>query len=89
MIYHTYICTSVYNISTVLGVIPGSIQLIPGSYKNDKPFNFTDRDKVHLKCDCIDENIVNGIREPSLYSFGLTLPSGHKIHNQPRVKLFK
>ena len=44
-----------------LGVIPGFIQLIPGSYKGEKPINLTRIDKIHLKCDCINVSIVNGV----------------------------
>ena len=46
--------------------IDGFYQLIAGSYKSDKPINITGIDKVHLKCDCIQGSIVNGIREPIL-----------------------
>ena len=42
-----------------------------------------------MKCDCIQGSIVNGIREPILYSFALSSPPGHKIYKEPRVKLFK
>ena len=61
---------------------------MPGTYKTDKPTNFTGSDKVHLKCDCIDGKIVNGVREPILYNFGLDEPPGHKIYNEPRIELF-
>ena len=64
-------------------------QLIAGSYESDKPINITGIDKVHLKCDCIQGSIVNGIREPILYSFALSSPPGHKKYKEPRVKLFK
>ena len=64
-------------------------QLIGGSYKSDKPINITGIDKVHLKTDCIQGSIVNGIREPILYSFALSSPPGHKIYKEPRIKLFK
>ena len=69
--------------------IDGHYQLISGSYKSDKPINITGIDKIHLKCDCIRGSIVNGIREPILYSFALSSPPGHKIYKEPRVKLFK
>ena len=69
--------------------IDGFYQVIAGSYKSDKPSNITGIDKIHLKCDCIQESIVNGIREPILYSFALSSPPGHKIYKEPRVKLFK
>ena len=72
-----------------LNDIDGFYQLIPGSYKSDKPTNITSIDKVHLKCDCIDGSIVNGIREPLFYSFALIQPPGHKIYKEPKAKLFK
>ena len=69
--------------------IEGFYQLIAGSYKSEKPINITGIDKIHLKCDCIQGSIVNGIREPILYSFALSSPPGHKIYKEPRIKLFK
>ena len=69
--------------------IDGFYQLIAGSYKGDRPLNITGIDKIHLKCDFIQGSIVNGIREPILYSFALSSPPGHKIYKEPRVKLFK
>ena len=63
--------------------------MIAGSYKSDKPINITGIDKVHLKCDCIQGSIVNGVREPILFSFALSSPPGHKLYKEPRVKLFK
>ena len=41
--------------------IDGFYQLISGSYKNERPINFTNVDKVHLKCDCIDGSITQQI----------------------------
>ena len=69
--------------------IDGFYQLIAGSYKSDKPINITGIDKIHAKSDCIQGSIVNGIREPILYSFALSSPPGHKIYKEPRIKLFK
>ena len=69
--------------------IDGFYQLIAGSYKSDKPINITGIDKCRLKCDCIQGSIVNGIREPILYSFALSSPPGHKKYKEPRVKLYK
>ena len=69
--------------------IDGFYQLIAGPYKSDKPININGIDKVHLKCDCIQGSIVNGVREPILFSFALSSPPGHKIYKEPRVKLFK
>ena len=64
-------------------------QISAGSYKSDRPNNITGIDKVHLKADCIQGSIVNGVREPILFSFALSSPPGHKIIKEPRVKLFK
>ena len=69
--------------------IEGFYQLIPGSYKSDKPINITGIDKIHLKCYCIQGGKVNGIREPILYSFALSSTPGHKIYREPRIKFFK
>ena len=72
-----------------LGDIPVFVQLIPVSYKSDKPINITGIDKVYLKCDCIQGSIVNGVREPILYCFALSSKPGHKVYKDPRIKLFK
>ena len=73
----------------MLGDVEEFVQLIPGLYKSDKPIHITGIDKVHLNCDCFTGSIVNGIREPFLYSFALSSPPGHKIFKEPRIKLFK
>ena len=75
--------------SYTLDDIDGFYQLIKGSYKSEKPINITGIDKIHLKCDCIQGSIVNGIREPILFSFASSSPPGHKIYKEPRVKLYK
>ena len=72
-----------------LNDIEGFYQILPGSYKSYKPFNITGIDKVHLKCNVVDGSIVNGVREPILYSFALDQPPGHKICKEPKVELFK
>ena len=72
-----------------LNDIEGFYQILPGSYKTDKPINITGIDKIHLKCDCIQGSIVNGIREPILYSFAFSSPPGHKIYKKPSIKLSK
>ena len=69
--------------------IEGFYQLLSGFYESDKPINITGIDKIHLKCDCIQGSIINGIREPILHSFALSSPPGYKIYKEPRIKLFK
>ena len=63
--------------------------MIAGSYKSDKPISITRFDEIHLKCDCIQGSIVNGVREPILYSFALSSPPTHKIYKKSRVIRFK
>ena len=63
-------------------------QKLPGK-KYEKPNIITEIDKIHLKCDCIKGFIVNGIREPILYSFAIDKPPGDKVYKEPRIKLFK
>ena len=72
-----------------LNDIEGFYQIILGLYESDKPINITGTDKVHLKCDCIQGSVVNGVREAILYSFALSSPPGHKTFKEPKVKLFK
>ena len=69
--------------------LDGFYQLIAGSYKSDKPVNITGIDKVHLKCDCIDGSIVNGVREPFLHSFAVDQPPGYKIYKEPKSNVLK
>ena len=52
--------------SRPLSEVDGFIQLIPGTYKSDKPNKITGIDKVPLKCDCLNGSNVDGIREPIL-----------------------
>ena len=69
--------------------IDGFIQIIPGNYKSDRPINFTAIDEVHLKSDCNNGSIVNGIGEPILFNLGLDKPPGHKKYKKPRIELFR
>ena len=75
--------------SCPLDDIDGFYQLNAGSYRSDRPINITGIDKIHLKCDCIQGSIVNGVREPILYSFALSSPPRHKIYKEPRIKFSK
>ena len=63
--------------------------MIPGKSKGNRPINITGIDKRHIKTYFTHGSIVNGIREPILYSFTLDKPPGIKIYKEPRIKLFK
>ena len=86
--FYTLLCFTQSH-SYPLDDIDGFYQLIAGLYESDKPNNITGTDKVHLKCNVVDGSIVNGVREPILYSFVLDQPPGHKIYKEPRIKFFK
>ena len=42
-----------------------------------------------MKCDAIDGSIVNGVRQPILYSFVLDKPSGYKVFCEPETIHYK
>ena len=60
-----------------------------GTHTSEKSVMITTTDKVHLKCDCVDGSIVNGIREQILFSFNLSSPPGYKIIKEPNIILYK
>ena len=69
LLKNSFICTIlrfVESHSGSLGDVDGYIQLIPGTYKNQKTFKITSVVKIHLKADCINGSILNGTREPIL-----------------------
>ena len=51
----------------------------PGAYTSDKILNLSTIDEIHLRCNVIDGSVVNGIREPILYSFVLNKPAGYNL----------
>ena len=48
-------------------------QYTAGTHRSEKPVMITTTDKVHLKCDCVDGSIVNGIREQIFFLLILVL----------------
>ena len=58
-----------------------------GTHTSEKPVMITTTDKVHLKCDCVDGSIGNGIRE-QFFSFSLSAPPGYKIIKEPNIILY-
>ena len=51
--------------------------------------NLNTINKIHLKCDCIDDSIQDGVRQPILFSFVLDKPSGYKIFCEPKTTHYK
>ena len=59
---------------------------VRGVYTSDEIIlKLNTTDKVHLKCDCIDGSIQDGVRQPILFSFLLDKPSGYKVFCQPET----
>ena len=54
---------------TLLGHDPYWDYKAPGVYTSDKILKLNTTNKIHLKCNCIDGSIQDGIRQPILYSF--------------------
>ena len=64
--------------------------LTPGVYLSDKIIlNLNTIEKIHLKCDCFDGSIQDGIRQPILFSFVLDKPSGYKVFCEPETIHYK
>ena len=55
--------------STILGFTPGWDYKHYNKYTSQKLVNLGSTNKIHLKYDCIDGSVVDGIRQPILYSF--------------------
>ena len=61
----------------------------PGVNTSDKILNLSTIDETLLKCDVIDESVVNGVRQKILFSFTLDKPSGYKIFSEPETIHYK
>ena len=61
----------------------------PGVYTSDKILHLNTMNKIHLKCDVIDGSVVDGVRQPILYSFVLVKKPGYKIFSEPESIHYK
>ena len=69
---------------------PNNSSHVPGVYPSDKIIlNLNTIEKIHLKCDCIDGSIQDGVRQPILYSFVLDKPAGYKVFCEPETIHYK
>ena len=75
--------------STILGFTSGWDYKSYKKYTSQKILNLGSTNKIHLKCDCIDGSVVNGLRQPILYSFVLDKPSGYKVFSEPETIHYK
>ena len=75
--------------STILGFTAGWDYKHYNQYLSQKIVNLSSTNKIHLKCDAIDGSVVNGVRQPILYSFVLDKPSGYKVFCEPETIHYK
>ena len=75
--------------STILGFTAGWDYKHYNQYLSQKIVNLSNTNKIHLKCDVIDGSVVNGNRQPILYSFVLDKPSVYKIFSEPKTIHYK
>ena len=75
--------------STILGFTPGWDYKHYNKYISRKIVNLSNTNKIHLKCDCINGSIQNGLRQPILFSFVLEEPAGYKILCEPETIHYK
>ena len=75
--------------STILGFTPGWDYKHYNKYISQKIVNLSNTNKIHLKCDAINVSVVNGLRQPILYSFVLDKLPGYKVFSEPETIHYK
>ena len=60
-----------------------------GVYTSDNMLNLSTVDKHHLKCVFIDGSVVNGLRQPFVFSFFLNEPRRYKVFCEPETIHYK
>ena len=75
--------------STILGFTAGWDYKHYNQYLSQNIVNLSNTNKIHLKSDAIDGSVVDGVRQPILYSFVLDKPSGYKVFCEPETIHYK
>ena len=75
--------------SNILGFTPGWDYKFYNKYTSQKIVNLSNTNKIHLKCDAINGSVVNGLRQPILYSFVLDKLPGYKVFPEPETIDYK
>ena len=75
--------------NTVLGFTPGWDYKHYNKYISQKIVSLSNTNKIHLKCDIFDGSVVNGLRQPILYSFVLDKKPGYKVFSEPETIHYK
>ena len=71
--------------STLLGFIPHWGSKNYNEYISQKFILdcFAILDNIRLKCGCVDDSVMNGVREPTLFSFVSEKLPGYKVFSEP------
>ena len=75
--------------NAVLGFTSGWDYKHYNKYISQKMVNLGSTNKIHLKCDCIDGSIRDGVRQSILFSFVLDKPAGYKVFCEPEAIHYK
>ena len=75
--------------STILGFTAGWDYKHHNQYISQKIVNISNTNKIHLKCDVINGSVVNGQREPVLFSLVSDKPAGYKVFSEPETIHYK
>ena len=73
----------------ILGLRPNWDYKPKSEYISWSEININTIDKIHLNCDCIDGQTLNGKGQPTSNSFALDKRPGIKIFCQPETKQYK
>ena len=60
-----------------------------GVYTSDKILNLNTTKKINLKCDVFEGSVLNGVRQPILYSFVLDKLPGYTVFCEPETIHYK
>ena len=74
---------------TILGFTPGWDYKHYNEYISQKIVNLSRTSKIHVKSDVINGSILDGLRQPILFSFVLDKPSVYKVFCQPETIHYK
>ena len=75
--------------SNVLGFTSGWDYKHYNEYTSQKIVNLGSTNKIHLKCDCVNGSIQDGVRQPILYSSVLDKKPGYKVFCEPETIHYK
>ena len=75
--------------SSILGFIPGWDYKFYNKNTSQKIVNLGSTNKINLKSDVIDGSVLDGVRQPILYSFVLDKLPGYKVFSEPETIHYK